>query len=359
MRLYKLYGLFCLVLLAACQTQVVDEPSNPFLADPLHCNVDADCTCGGKDEAGNCFIGNKLYASMHVDASQCPDFCGGIAGNLELRCVENQCQQVERELKACTEEAKVCPDGTVVTRQGPDCEFASCPVVEKTIKLRTVTWESWVPPEDITSEIVSEFAARDGLRFGPDELFSVSLEEGVRVRSSEPLVECDQPVSKAEIQDVVLSTEELCLRTGSMDGGQDYYLLLVTPQERCGNYSRTQDGVQSVERLCATCGDGVCEPAERGRSSSIVCTGDACAVTTDLGPLYCLEDCAESAAECQTASDCVQASCCHATACVPKDQAPTCDGVMCTMECQPGTLDCGGSCGCVEGKCVGQNFFGE
>ncbi|MES2994457.1 MAG: hypothetical protein V4681_00205 [Patescibacteria group bacterium] len=28
---------------------------------------------------------------------------------------------------ACTEEAKICPDGTGVGRQGPSCEFAACP----------------------------------------------------------------------------------------------------------------------------------------------------------------------------------------------------------------------------------------
>jgi hypothetical protein len=28
---------------------------------------------------------------------------------------------------ACTEEAKVCPDGSSVSREGPDCEFAACP----------------------------------------------------------------------------------------------------------------------------------------------------------------------------------------------------------------------------------------
>jgi hypothetical protein len=30
--------------------------------------------------------------------------------------------------KACTMEAKVCPDGTSVGRTGPNCEFAACPV---------------------------------------------------------------------------------------------------------------------------------------------------------------------------------------------------------------------------------------
>ncbi len=28
---------------------------------------------------------------------------------------------------ACTEEAKICPDGSAVGRTGPNCEFASCP----------------------------------------------------------------------------------------------------------------------------------------------------------------------------------------------------------------------------------------
>lgn len=32
----------------------------------------------------------------------------------------------------CTMDAKLCPDGSSVGRVGPDCEFAKCPVVEKT-----------------------------------------------------------------------------------------------------------------------------------------------------------------------------------------------------------------------------------
>ncbi len=36
--------------------------------------------------------------------------------------------------EACTEEAKVCNDGTVVVREGENCEFAPCPdVVENRI----------------------------------------------------------------------------------------------------------------------------------------------------------------------------------------------------------------------------------
>ena len=31
---------------------------------------------------------------------------------------------------ACTEEAKICPDGSAVGRTGPNCEFAPCPSEE-------------------------------------------------------------------------------------------------------------------------------------------------------------------------------------------------------------------------------------
>lgn len=33
--------------------------------------------------------------------------------------------------KACTEEAKICPDGSSVMRTGPECEFTQCPTTLK------------------------------------------------------------------------------------------------------------------------------------------------------------------------------------------------------------------------------------
>jgi hypothetical protein len=33
----------------------------------------------------------------------------------------------------CTEEARVCPDGTVVTRTGPHCEFPACPIITQAV----------------------------------------------------------------------------------------------------------------------------------------------------------------------------------------------------------------------------------
>lgn len=34
---------------------------------------------------------------------------------------------LEPNQRACTMEAKICPDGTAVGRTGPNCEFAPCP----------------------------------------------------------------------------------------------------------------------------------------------------------------------------------------------------------------------------------------
>jgi len=56
-----------------------------------YCAQDADCACGVSKATGDCFYGNKLY----VDTTrQCPDFCTGIAGNLILKCVDNECRHL-------------------------------------------------------------------------------------------------------------------------------------------------------------------------------------------------------------------------------------------------------------------------
>lgn len=41
--------------------------------------------------------------------------------------IKGMCPPVSKTPKACTQEAKVCPDGSAVVRQGPNCEFAPCP----------------------------------------------------------------------------------------------------------------------------------------------------------------------------------------------------------------------------------------
>ncbi|MEK6937505.1 MAG: hypothetical protein AABX04_00530 [Nanoarchaeota archaeon] len=55
---------------------------------------------------------------------------------------------------------------------------------------------------------------------------------------------------------------------------------------------------------------------------------------------------------CQKDADCVPASCCHAKEAVNSQNAPKCEGMLCTMECVPETLDCGqGEIKCVKNEC--------
>lgn len=45
---------------------------------------------------------------------------------------------VSQKLKACTEEAKICPNGSSVGRIGPNCEFALCPTL---LPVDTANWK--------------------------------------------------------------------------------------------------------------------------------------------------------------------------------------------------------------------------
>jgi hypothetical protein len=63
--------------------------------------------------------------------------------------------------------------------------------------------------------------------------------------------------------------------------------------------------------------------------------------------------CVQVEKECQTNNDCVAATCCHADSCIAKESAPNCEGIFCSQECKPYTMDCGqGSCVCENNKCA-------
>jgi len=40
------------------------------------------------------------------------------------------CVNIQTKPVACTEEAKICPDGSAVVRVGPNCEFEPCPLAK-------------------------------------------------------------------------------------------------------------------------------------------------------------------------------------------------------------------------------------
>lgn len=56
------------------------------------CLIDSDCACGRSRLTGDCFYGNKNFVNS---SEQCPDFCTGIGGNLEVKCISSECRQVK------------------------------------------------------------------------------------------------------------------------------------------------------------------------------------------------------------------------------------------------------------------------
>ena len=56
---------------------------------------------------------------------------------------------------------------------------------------------------------------------------------------------------------------------------------------------------------------------------------------------------------CDVNEDCVPEGVCHPTNCVNIENLIIDSDVICTMSCEPGTLDCGqGSCECVNNRCL-------
>jgi len=64
--------------------------AEPDVVNLLECEQNLDCGCGGNFRTGDCFIGNKKYVDTSII---CPDFCNGISGNLEIKCIDNVCVQ--------------------------------------------------------------------------------------------------------------------------------------------------------------------------------------------------------------------------------------------------------------------------
>lgn len=56
--------------------------------------------------------------------------------------------------------------------------------------------------------------------------------------------------------------------------------------------------------------------------------------------------------QCALDSDCLPAQCCHPKDTVNQNHAPNCQGLLCTQECVPNTIDCGqGEIKCMQGEC--------
>ena len=64
-----------------------------------------------------------------------------------------------KDQKACTLEAKLCPDGTSVGRTGPNCEFAPCPTIA-TSSANTANWKTYTNVNVYSFKYPSEWSVQ-------------------------------------------------------------------------------------------------------------------------------------------------------------------------------------------------------
>lgn len=264
---------------------------------------------------------------------------------------------------ACTEEAKICPDGSAVGRVPPSCEFAPCPdkgrdyceADEDCIcqGIDTQTGDCFVGNKhyyeifvnkdqdcpDFCTGIAGNLVTRcvkNKCQVVPGEPRPVgpSLEIEAKPQSGEaPLsVNFTAILRNAEEQDARFA----CAAQRWDFGDGDVWMVPFTcdaaaVQTRYEAYHKFEKpGMYEVTFML---GELASKPA-------------VIAVLPELLPPECDED-----------SDCVPAQCCHAGDCIITEKRPDCSKVFCTRVCMPGTLDCGGRCACVAGRCTGQDFY--
>ena len=269
---------------------------------------------------------------------------------------------------ACTDEAKICPDGSVVVRTGPDCEFAPCPErgsdycevdddcicdgydpkADKCFVGNRQYYEFFVDKERDCPDFCTGIAGDRGVRCVENKCVIVRLETPLPVGPSIEII------ANPRIGEGPLLTNITAVLRNAEPNDERFYCAAQ-------RWSFGDGNEEVVEPSCVPWFPGAVVPArysvmhryERpgtytvsftlGTLKSIPATVN---VLPELMPPECDED-----------SDCVPAQCCHAVDCVIKEKAPDCSRIMCTMECMPGTLDCGGSCACIAGRCEGKNFL--
>jgi len=89
----------------------------------------------------------------------------GIAGGAYYLGKQRSSSAPSNNQTACTQDAKICPDGSAVGRVGPNCEFAECPKPSATPD-ETANWKTYIntkysfsfkyPPDWILNEEGSE-----------------------------------------------------------------------------------------------------------------------------------------------------------------------------------------------------------
>jgi len=276
--------------------------------------------------------------------------------------------------KACTEEAKLCPDGSAVGRSGPSCEFAACPNVKEGVDMAenlsfcnadTDCVCGGIDRKSGNCFVGNKEYAKNDVDFTKDcPDFCTGIAGHLETKcvahacKTVPRPGWNQQVNQSQVQEASLASAhwecedgswkeapEQCFANTCLSNGDCQLIgvkgacgpsMMVAPKSmhkppifyanKCGSQTCAQVDIQCVE------------PELMPLVKNAVCENNKCVALK--GP------------DCKTDTDCVKNACCHATGCI-KGPAKPCT-VMCTQECRPDTLDCGGSCGCMNGQCVGK-----
>lgn len=111
---------------------------NQLTSQAQSCNKDSDCVfdnnflscqnvCGiPRNKNTNISELKEITSKFDKDCAKagCPGY--GCLNDYLVKCVGGKCQKALNESCVCTQDAKICPDGSAVSRVCPDCEFALC-----------------------------------------------------------------------------------------------------------------------------------------------------------------------------------------------------------------------------------------
>lgn len=266
------------------------EPFAPCQNDE-ECFQEGDGCIDGKceklvDETPQCFEDHHCPQSGCLPDMICP----------KAVCLEGQCVMEESPPVICTADVKECPDGTYVSRSGPNCEFADCPPYFKC----RVTSDC--------PEVSCGTGESCGTQYICHEKRGICME-----------------IEASCCQDPEPSTVE-CGRSGCHCCGDGTWLLgnsgpTLTSAEACGERGPSKPCMEAEARCCR---DPEPSTIECGRSGCHCC-GDGTWILGNSGPtLTSAEACGElgpsKPCECRFDSDCPVLNCitepCPSIACV-------------------------------------------
>ena len=337
-----------LVFLSACA--VLPQTGIPL---PSGCQDNAECIAMLDHPEARC-INTYCECPVNAPADQPCD------------CPAPRCE-LPPEPGMCTMDAKLCPDGSGVGRIPPWCDFAPCPTTDK-LSCETdndcvcggidpITTDCFVGNKNYYDNFVNKEQDCPDFCTGIDgRLHTLCLDNTCQLIRGEP------PVPQPRVEVVAIPAQGTVPLNVKLEATVRN---IAHPDQffHCAETGVTQDWEFGDGH--ATAPLGACIPdsgiplkfhtehryEQPGRYDITFRLGN---LTSNPATVIVLRE--RLPPECDEDADCVPAQCCHAADCIIKEKRADCSKVACTMDCRPGTLDCGGSCGCIGGRCTGRNF---